>query len=197
MLALKLLGLLALAAVAAIVARAVLGPEVRMYRVPSQSMTPTVAVGAKVMANFGAYDGRGPRFGDIVLVRPPVGDLQAAQCGAQPPAGAMCSTPMGGAGRTQYVKRVVGLPGDRLALEHGRLVRNGRAVDEPYARACGGVNCDFPKPITVLPGDYYVLGDNRGASADSRFWGPVPRKEVLARVDDCAPVIRLFCRAKG
>jgi len=76
------------------------------------------------------------------------------------------------------------------------VVRNGRALYEPFAHSCADF-CDFPRPITVPSGSYYALGDNRGASFDSRFWGPVPRKAVLARVDDCAPVIRLFCHAKS
>jgi signal peptidase I len=197
MLILKSLALLGALVIAAVVARFVLGPDVRMYRLPSASMSPAYAPRETVLANFEAYRDGGPRLGEIVLVSPPVGDGLAPVCGEQPPAGAMCARPASGTGRPQYVKRVVGLPGDRLALEHGRVVRNGRPLAEPYARACGGANCDFPKPISVPPDDYYVLGDNRGASNDSRFWGPVPREGVLARVDDCAPLIRLFCHAKS
>jgi signal peptidase I len=193
MLAVKLLGVLALAAVAAVVARVVLGPEVKMYRVPSQSMVPTVAVGEKVTANFGAYAGGAPRFGDVVLVEAPG---ETAECLAAPAAGEMCAVPAAGPAATKYVRRIVGLPGDRLSLENGRVVRNGRPLDEPYVRSCTDDYCEFPKPITVPPGSYYALGDNRGASNDSRFSGPVPRKAVLARVDDCAPVIRLFCHAR-
>jgi signal peptidase I len=194
MLALKILGALTTVLVAAVVARIVLGPEVRMYRVPSQSMAPTVGAGEKVMANFAAYDGRAPRLGDVVLVEAPAED---AECPTTPPAGEMCAVPAANLGAVEYVRRVVGLPGDRLSLEAGRLVRNGRPLDEPYARSCADDSCDFPKPITVPRGSYYALGDNRGASFDSRFWGPVPRKAVIARVDDCAPVIRLFCQPRS
>jgi signal peptidase I len=157
-----------------VVARFVFGPEVKRYRVPSESMAPTVAAGAKVTANFAAYDGKAPRLGDLVLVAGP-GD--GAECRTAPAAGAMCAVPPDGNGPVRYVRRIVGLPGDKLALERGRVVRNGHA-------------------ITVPAGSYYALGDNRAASFDSRFWGPVPRKGVLARVDDCAPVIRLACHAK-
>ncbi len=156
-------------------------------------MAPTVAFGEKVTANFGAYDGRAPRLGDVVVVASPSED---ARCPAAPAAGKMCAVPSPG-GTISYVRRIVGLPGDRLSLEHGRIVRDGRPLDEPYARACTDeYYCEFPKPITVPPGSYYALGDNRGSSFDSRLSGPVPRKAVLARVDDCAPVIRLFCHAK-
>ncbi len=193
MLVLKALGLVGMAAVVAIVARFVFGPEVKMYRVPSQSMAPTVAVGEKVMANFAAYDGGLPRLGDVVLVDAP-GD--GVECRAAPAAGEMCAVPPARLGDVKYVRRVVGLPGDRLSLTAGRVIRNGRALDEPYARSCSDDYCDFPKTITVPRGSFYALGDNRGASNDSRFWGPVPRHAVLARVDDCAPVIRLPCHAK-
>jgi len=81
-------------------------------------------------------------------------------------------------------------------MAHGRITRNGRPLDEPYTASCDGEACDYPKPITVPPGFYFALGDNRGSSDDSRFWGPVPRNGVLAPVDDCAPLIRLFCHAK-
>jgi signal peptidase I len=193
MLVLKAVGLVAMAAVLALVVRFVVGPEVKMYRVPSQSMAPTVAVGEKVMANYGAYDGRAPRLGDVVLVASPSED---AECPAAPAAGEMCAVPSAG-GDIRYVRRIVGLAGDRLSLEHGRVVRNGRALDEPYARACGDEYCEFPKPITVPSGSYYALGDNRGSAFDSRVSGPLPRRAVLARVDDCAPLIRLFCHAKS
>jgi signal peptidase I len=194
MLALKALALLfGTAVIAALAARILLGPDVKTYRVPSQSMAPTVPRGEKVTANFGAYDGRGPRLGDVVVVAARGED---GECPTAPAAGKMCAAPAAG-GDVRYVRRIVGLPGDRLSLEEGRLVRNGRPLDEPYARACGDDYCDFPKPITVPRGSYYALGDNRGASFDSRFSGPVPRRAVLARVDDCAPVIRLFCHAKS
>jgi signal peptidase I len=192
MLALKLLGILLTAVVAATVARIVLGPEVRMYRLPSASMAPTVPAGGKVLANFAAYDGTAPRLGDVVLVDAPA---DGTECRTAPARGQMCAVPPSAFTETKYVRRIVGLPGDQLSLQDGRVVRNGRPLDEPFAHPCAD-SCDFPRAITVPAGAYYALGDNRGASFDSRFWGPVPRKEVLARVDDCAPVIRLICRAK-
>jgi signal peptidase I len=196
MLALKALALLfGTAVIAALAARILLGPDVRMYRVPSRSMEPTVGFGEKVTANFGTYEARAPRLGDVVLVASPSED--GAECPAEPPAGKMCAIPSPGGG-IRYVRRIVGLPGDRLSLEHGRVVRNGRPLAEPYARACiDEYYCEFPKPIVVPPGSYYALGDNRGSSFDSRLSGPVPRKSVLARVEDCAPVIRYFCHAKS
>ena len=193
MLALKLLAALGALLIAGVVARVALGPEVKEYRSPSHSMAPTVEADEKVMANFAAYQGGAPRLGDVVLVEAPANGIE---CRTRPPAGEMCAAPPAGLTDIKYIRRVVGLPGDRLSLERGHVTRNGRPFDEPYAATCREDYCDYPKTITVPAGHYFTLGDNRGASDDSRFWGPVPRKAVLARVDDCAPVIRLACHAK-
>jgi len=196
----KLLGLVLIAAILATVARLTLGPDVRRYGTGPAKHVPAGSYGKGsgpyVMANYSAYKGGAPRLGDIVIVRPPVGDGLAPACGSRPPAGAMCATPMSGSGRPDYLNRVVGLPGDRLSLRGGRVVRNGRLLDEPYAHSCAGDDCDFPRTITVPPDGYFALTDDRRQYGDSRSWGPVPRDAVLARVDDCVPLIRVFCHAK-
>jgi signal peptidase I len=196
LLVLKALGMIALGLVAAVILRVALGPKVKAYRVPSEAMVPTIQVGEHIMGNFDAYGGEEPAVGDIVLVNPPAGAEADTMCAVQPEAGAMCAKPTRELADVTFIKRVVGLPGDKLSLKAGRIIRNGRPLDEPYTAACDGESCDFPKPITVPPDHYFTMGDNRGSSDDSRFWGPVPRKAVIARVDDCAPVIRLFCHAK-
>src|SRR3954468_20127828 len=196
MLVLKALAVLGALIIAAVVGRVVLGPEVKMYRVPSEAMVPTIQVGDRVVGNFAAYDDDAPKVGDIVIVHPPAGAESDSMCAVQPEAGGMCAKPTSEIADVNFIKRVVGLPGDKLSLKAGRVVRNGRPLDEPYAAPCQGESCDFPKPITVPAGHYFTLGDNRGSSDDSRFWGPVPLKAVIARVDDCAPLIRLFCHAK-
>jgi signal peptidase I len=200
MLALKVLGLVLIAAILAVVARVTLGPDLRPYGTGPEERVSAGSYGKRsgpyVTANYSAYDGAAPRLGDIVVVQPPVGDGLAPACGSPPPTGAMCATPMSGLGKPDYLNRVVGLPGDRLSLRGGRVIRNGRVLDEPYARPCTGDECDYPRTITVLPGTYFALSDDRRQPDDSRWWGPVPRRAVLARVDDCAPLIRLFCHAK-
>jgi signal peptidase I len=60
------------------------------------------------------------------------------------------------------------------------VIRNGKRESDPYIRQCGsGGFCNFPKTITIPPGHYFMMGDNRGESDDSRFWGPVPDKWVI------------------
>jgi signal peptidase I len=81
---------------------------------------------------------------------------------------------------------VVGVPADRLRMRDGLIVRNGDAVEESFADVSDCLSgCDFPRAITVPAGHFFVLGDNRGQSWDSRFWGPVPARALLGRVTGC------------
>jgi signal peptidase I len=75
---------------------------------------------------------------------------------------------------------VVGLPGDTIYIRNGHVIRNGVAERDPYIAQCdGGEGCNFLSPIKIPPGDYFMMGDNRGESDDSRFWGPVPKKWII------------------
>jgi signal peptidase I len=76
------------------------------------------------------------------------------------------------------VKRIVGVPGDTIAVRNGHVIRNGKAAAEPFARECSGSACNLG-PITIPKGSYFLMGDNRGNSDDSRFWGPVPRSWII------------------
>ena len=81
-----------------------------------------------------------------------------------------------------FIKRVVGLPGDRLSIRNGHVIRNGKREDDPYIVQCnGGEACNFPQTITIPRGYYYMMGDNRPDSEDSRFWGPVPRSWIIGK----------------
>jgi signal peptidase I len=165
---------------------------VERLRVPSQGMAPTLDIGDHVLANHRAYDHAAPQLGDIVVFRPPASAESDDPCPHQPD-GQMCGRSPAKLVHVRFIKRIVGLPGDRLSMRHGRLIRNGTPMSEPYIAACTGFGCDFPRPMTVPPDQYYVLGDNRGASDDSRFWGPVPRRAIVARVDRCIPQPRIGC----
>ena len=81
-----------------------------------------------------------------------------------------------------FVKRVVAGPGDTIAFRDGLVVRNGRPISEPYARSCTEDICEMPQAITVAKGAWFLAGDFRGESDDSRFWGPVPTKAITGIV---------------
>lgn len=86
--------------------------------------------------------------------------------------------------RETWVKRIVGVPGDRLRLENKQLFRNGVKLDEPYTRHifAGYIpqRDDFAE-LTVPPGKYFAMGDNRDNSDDSRFWGFLPRENIIGK----------------
>jgi signal peptidase I len=168
--------------------------SIETVTVPSESMEPTLPVGSKIEADYDAFDDAAPGLGDIVIFNPPrsaehIREDGTYRCGARRRPRQMCAKPVRPLTQAKYLKRVVGLPGDRLRLRRGRLIKNGHRVDEPFAdRAHCHVpwaDCHFPRRISVPPNHYFLLGDNRGRSHDSRHWGPVPRRALLARVGRC------------
>jgi len=79
-----------------------------------------------------------------------------------------------------YIKRVIGLPGDRVRIDFGQVYLNGRPLIEPYVP--DEFRDRFSSPETVVPPDkYYVLGDHRSSSNDSRSWGPVHRRNIFGK----------------
>ncbi len=154
---------------------------VKPYRIPSPSMVPTLQIGQRVLAN--RLIGH-PSVGDIAVFHPPQGaDPLTAVCGSSSQgAGHLqaCDAPTRAESTQTFIKRVVGGPGDRISIVDGHVFRNGVREKDPYIEPCvAGEPCNFPKPIMVPPGDYFMMGDNRGASDDSRFWGPVPDKWII------------------
>jgi signal peptidase I len=77
-----------------------------------------------------------------------------------------------------FIKRVVGVPGDKLSCSGGRLYRNGSPTDEPYLLGDATTDCS---PSTVPEGKLFVMGDNRNNSQDSRVFGPIDRSSVVGR----------------
>jgi signal peptidase I len=154
---------------------------VKPYKIPSGSMEPTLQIGQRVLVNrLGTH----PHIGDVVVFHPPAGaDSPSPACGA-PDEGfghsSPCDRPTPAESSQTFIKRVVGLPGDRIAIHDGRVTRNGVPEHTPQAQPCGGgAACDFRDTITVPRGDYFMMGDNRGDSDDSRFWGPVPQGWII------------------
>ena len=149
---------------------------VNPYRIPSSSMEPTLhcaepAQGCvarfsdRVLANRFIYRFRDPERGEIVVFE-------------TPPTAASCLEG-GGAGQT-FVKRLIGLPGDHLEQRNGVVSVNGERLEEPYIeqQRRGGRDFTFDVPA----GQYFMMGDNRTQSCDSREWGPVPRGTLIGPV---------------
>jgi signal peptidase I len=186
------------------VALFVMAFTVQPFRIPSGSMEPTLLVGDFLLVEKQVGPEAWPhifaplgevRRGDIIIFRYPINPAM------------------------HLVKRVVGLPGDRVRLREGRVFVNGRALDEPYAiylpapedsyrdefprmdRADPGVDARWwaemrtrvsDGELTVPPDNYFVLGDNRNDSEDSRYWGFVPRAMIVGK-----PVLIYFSLNDG
>jgi signal peptidase I len=80
-----------------------------------------------------------------------------------------------------YIKRIIGLPNDELEIRQGKVLINGQNIDEPYVDARLNVSARSYGPRKIPADNYFVMGDNRDNSNDSRFWGPLPRKFIYAR----------------
>ena len=146
---------------------------VNPYRIPSSSMEPTLhcaepqpgclaSYSDRVLANRFIYHFRDPHRGDIVVFNTPAKALQAC-----------------GAGGT-FVKRIVGLPGDTVEERRGTVFINGEKLDEPYVPA--NERDDRSDTWKVPLGSYFMMGDNRSQSCDSREWGSVPREDLVGPV---------------
>jgi signal peptidase I len=179
----SLLELVLIVAVALGLALGIQAFLVKPYRIPSESMVPTLQVGQRVLVNrIGSRFGD-PEVGDIVVFHPPAGAEQGNECGGgPPPPNQVCAQPTKAEAKVNFIKRVVAGPGDRIAIRDGHVILNGKRQKESFAEPCGGgEGCDLPREITVPADHYFMMGDNRGSSDDSRFWGPVPRKWIIGQ----------------
>jgi signal peptidase I len=155
---------------------------VNPYRIPSSSMEPTLHCGRpgagceagssdRILANRFIYHFRDPNRREIVVFNPP--------------ARAKVLCPGGGG---VYVKRIIGLPGDRWEERKGYVYIDGKRLNEPYVRPDRRDDNSY-RLSDLLPGatripkdDYLMMGDNRKQSCDSRTWGLVPRKNLIGEV---------------
>jgi signal peptidase I len=160
----------------------------RAYRVPSGSMEPTYGIGARVVVKEGS-----PKVRAVVIFHPPEGAEQE-ECGPTSHVtklgGAACSEPIPQEDTgTTFIKRVVAGPGDEIYIKEGHVYRKS-AGSSAFAeeqnsstRECGvSPECNFPTPVKIPADHWYLMGDNRGESDDSRFWGPVPSSWVVGVV---------------
>ena len=156
-----------LAAVAIAVALLIQAFLVKPYRIPSPSMEDTLLVGDRVLVDRISWRFSDPERGDIVVFR----------------------SPMPG---PVLIKRIVGMPGDTLSLRDGAVYVDGRRLDEPYVRKVDGrpeptqpfatgTAWSLQHPYIVPAGAYFLMGDNRTDSEDSRYFGPVARGLFVGR----------------
>jgi signal peptidase I len=149
-------------------------------------MAPTATVGERV---YGQTSGFRPKVGEIVVLHPPKDAVQEV-CGPVPHViklgGAVCAEPESEPTEFKFLKRIVAGPGDTIAVVEGHVIRNGQREADSYTKPCGtSPECNFPTPVKVPAGDWFMMGDNRGESDDSRFWGPVPTSWIVGVVRSC------------
>lgn len=159
-------------------------------RIPSESMVPTLHPGDTILVDQDSYLRATPAIGDIVVFHPPAAAFtETHPCARRPPRGQACATAGRRKSKAQFVKRIVAGPGDRISIRRGHVIRNGMLAAEGFIAPCGsgGQGCDFPRTFTVAAGRYYMLGDNRGESDDSRYWGPVRAASIIGRVRRLGP----------
>ena len=160
----------------------VLQASIQHFKVNGQSMQPTLGEGERLVVNKLAYfridrddladalpfvdpssnspdstlfSFSQPRHGDVIIFHYPLDPSR------------------------DFVKRVIGVPGDTIEIERGQVFRNGVAIEEPYVVKPDRRSMDA---VGVPEGAYYVLGDNRSVSTDSREWGMVPADNVVGRM---------------
>ena len=167
---------------------------VQAFQIPSESMENTLLVGDYLLVNKLCYGGKG--LGDQVMPYQKIkrGDIIVFHYPVDP--------------QQHFVKRVIGVPGDHLRMERKKVLINGRPLDEPYVRFLEPPNSlfrdNFPRLDIAAPrlsgdwwlemkklvvdgqliipeGHYFVMGDNRDDSEDSRYWGFVPRENIIGR----------------
>lgn len=153
-------------------------------RMPSAAMLPTYAIGEELDVDREAYASRRPQVGDAVVFLAPVG-AETGACGTPPLPKQPCARPTRTSRTIRLLLRIVAGPGQRIAFRGGLAVVDGEPesgrqlrIDDP---ACD--ICELPREATVPSGHWYVVADNRGASSDSRVWGPVPTRAILGKVE--------------
>ena len=147
---------------------------VQTFFIPSGSMEPTLQVGDRILVNKLSYHLHGVDRGDIVVFsRPP-----AENCG--------------GPEVNDLVKRVIGLPGDVVSLSSGYVYIDGKRLTESWLPTSEqgitvagppGNGSNLAQPYRIPANDYFVMGDNRTDSCDSRYWGPITRSLIVGKVE--------------
>ncbi len=127
---------------------------IQPFYIPSESMEPTLMPNDRIIVNMLLYRFRAPQRGDIVVFRYPKDPSR------------------------DFIKRLIAFEGETVAIRNNYLYINGRRMDEPYLPRETMANF---APVKVPPGCYFVLGDNRNDSDDSRYWGPLPKGNMIGK----------------
>jgi signal peptidase I len=164
---------------------------VKPYKIPSGSMEPTLIEGQRVLVNRIAMDFSEPHVGGIYVFHPPA-VAEQMECGPTAhmvtSGAAACSVAVPEKASATFVKRIVAGPGDEIYIAGGHVFRKAAGMSrfvaekDSYIKACGASpECNFPTPIKIPRGHWFMMGDNRGDSDDSRYWGPVPTGWIIGQ----------------
>jgi signal peptidase I len=163
---------------------------VKPFQIPSGSMEPTLDIGQRVLVNRFLYHVEDPEIGDIVVFHPPAGTEPGSgqECGVEHGPDQACPEPTPEMSSENFIKRIVAGPGDQLYIHNGHPVvkHEGESdfveAEEGFIRPCEGISeCELKDVITIPPDHYFMMGDNRGASDDSRSFGPIPRDWIIGQ----------------
>lgn len=173
-------------AVAVVLATGLRAFVFEVFYVPTTSMVPTLGVGDRILVDKAFFSWHNVRQGDILVFKPP--PLEATKCGGPPD--------------PDLVKRVIALPGQTIYSRGNSIFVDGRKLAEPYLPRVDPLGPPIPhasasKPYRVPAGEFYMMGDNRAISCDSRYWGPVKGTSIVGPVvlliwHDGHPELKLY-----
>lgn len=167
---------------------------VQAFFIPSASMEPTLQIGDRVLVNKLTYRFREPRRGDVVVFRDPFGDPCAKRANVILPeecnknllersaewVGELFGLPTGET--KDFIKRIVALPGETIEMRDGEVFVDGKKIDFPSTPTEGPQEDNYSMPPFKVPaGQYWVLGDNRGNSSDSRTFRGVEEEKIVGK----------------
>ncbi|NHZ71029.1 MAG: signal peptidase I [Proteobacteria bacterium] len=151
------------------------------FYIPSSSMENTLQINDRVLVNKVTYEIGDISRQDVIVFDDPRGGFEQPDEDAIDSAVRNLLESIGLATpQSEFIKRVIGVPGDVVEANNGDLIVNGVAQDEPYRKNPERPIPDFA-PVLVPEGHLFVMGDNRAASQDSRFFGPIPIDTVVGK----------------
>ncbi|MDA8235233.1 MAG: signal peptidase I [Clostridia bacterium] len=126
------------------------------FYIPSGSMEPTLTEGDRIIVNKFLYRFKEPQRADVIVFKYPLDE------------------------KRDFIKRIIGVPGDTVEIKNNELIINGKPVPEPYLAQNLEQNGNYG-PVTVPQDRYLMLGDNRNNSEDSRIWGMLPKENIRGK----------------